>query len=138
MRHLSGLFRSRSTVIALGIALVISGCSGNKIRFGVWEATTSPGTTDGQPMITADRALMIARQKLAELGHPDDAGAGLTFVPGLVRLDAIDGSVTLSSSNPVDAWIVQVGAGGGAAVVVVDADQGKVSMAGGLQQPASN
>jgi hypothetical protein len=132
MRHLSGPIRDRSTVIALGIVLVISGCSANKIRFGVWEATTSPGTTDGLPTITADRALVIARQKLAELGHPGDAAGGLMFVPGLVRLDAVDGRVTLSSSDPVDAWIVQVGDGGGAAVVVVDADQGKVSMAGGL------
>jgi hypothetical protein len=132
MRHLSGPCYDRSTVIALGIVLVISGCSVNKIRFGAWEATTSPGTTDGLPTITADRALVIARQKLAELGHPDDEARGVTFVPGLVRLDAVDGRVTLSSSDPVDAWIVQVGDGDGAAVIVVDADQGKVSMAGGL------
>jgi hypothetical protein len=132
MRHLSGPFRDRSTVIALGIVLVISGCSGNKIRFGVWEATTSPGTTDGLPTITADRALVIARQKLAELGHPDDAAGGVTFVPGLVRLDAADGRITLTSSDPIDAWVVQVEDGGGGSVVVVDADQGKVSMASGL------
>jgi hypothetical protein len=132
MRHLIRSFRDPGTVMALGIVLVISGCSGNKVRFGAWEATTSAGTTDGLPTITADNALAIARQKLVELGHPDDAPAGVKFVPGLVRLDAADGRVTLSSSDPIDAWVVQVGDVGRGVVVVVDADQGKVSMAGEL------
>lgn len=130
--------RGGLSAVALIAAMAVSACqvTPEVITFGRWVATTQPGATDGVTNIDEAGALEIARAGLAALAArgrwdlDEPASNELVvgqYVPSMIRLDSVDGRQAQSSSEVKDSWVFGFGRPGRGALVVVDADEGKVS-----------